>query len=210
MKNNQLIKDVFLSDVVEFFEEKNEELKYDYLNDCIYKDVIDIPFWISVLHQNLCEEKYIEFLNDLKTFEYQLHFDFTRIGEDKNRLIVNFNEENYSYLIELEYEGRHLGYCQCAPLDNGYNEKYSCCGESCDWNAPKFTISKKSYIGTSSFNGTQKEYWKLEEQYYDKTLKDETKDLLDKINKVNREKEKLEEELLLLYSELESITLKTK
>ena len=209
MKNNQLIKDIFLGDVVEFFKEKNKELKYDYLNDYIYKDTINIPFWISVLYQNLCEEKYEGFLNDLKTFEYQLYFDFTGAREDRNRLIIDFNKENYAYLIELEYEGRHLGYCQCAPLDNGYNEKYSCCGENCDWNAPKFTISKKLYIGTNSFNGTQKEYWKFKEQYYDIELKDETKDLLEKIDKVNSQKEKLEEELLLLYNELESLTLKT-
>lgn len=72
---------------------------------------------------------------------------------------------SYHYEIELLDDQRMRSYCQCTPEDEGYNPKYDCCGEGCDWYAPSFRLTKIDTMLHQSFNGDAKDLWKLEEQW---------------------------------------------
>jgi hypothetical protein len=104
---------------------------------------------------------------------------------------------NHYYELLLGRDERHWGYCECTSDHEGYNVKYDCCGNGCDWTAPSITIKKISE-SSFSFKGVEKDIWELEEKWKDHLHSfNETV----KQNKLNR----IEEQLARLQKEKEEL-----
>lgn len=104
---------------------------------------------------------------------------------------------NYHYEIELTRDGRYWGYCECTPDMEGYNEKYKCCGDGCDWVAPSFTLSKVEEC-YGKFKGDERDLWKLEGKWeehlgsYNKKLKEKRlRNIEEQLKRLEEEKAKL-------------------
>jgi len=168
------IKDKFIKDLVEKLNDVNErQLIYN------NKSPIDVCYVVSVIDQQI--KNYKEFLDDIAKFTYCINgYDEDTSGgytNGKIRILIEKPEEekesdymvdayyDYCYFIEFSNDERMWGYCQCTPEDGGYNSKYNCCGNGCDWNAPSFRLTKEIYLGYSSWNGQESDYWQYKEQF---------------------------------------------
>lgn len=69
------------------------------------------------------------------------------------------------YLIEVHFEPDYIGYCMCEPDDYGYDDKHKCCGIACDWEVPSIRVVKGSRMDSSRFEGTQKDLWRVEDDF---------------------------------------------
>ena len=67
--------------------------------------------------------------------------------------------------MEFLYDERPLGYCDCEYEDEGYNEKYECCGYSCNFTAPSFRIEKITDLNYCTWNGSESDYWEYKEKF---------------------------------------------
>lgn len=184
---------ILIDAIIECFKEENET-RQSYNQ----QELIDIPFYLSVLEQGLSDDKYKELHHDLEKLKWRLVFVDEENYYIENKIQVVFEDVNipYSYIINFEYDNRHWGYCQCSKDDDDYDERYDCCGHGCDWSAPKFTIIKEIYLGSSSFEGDEHDYWDFEDKYYnidDKDKKEQAK--LAKIKALEEEKSRIEKEL---------------
>lgn len=187
-----------IESIIKCFEEENENREY-------YKHkLIDIPFYVSVLEQNLNNDKYKELHKDLEKLEWHLVFLDEENYYINSKIQIVFEDRNipYSYMITFEYDNRYWGYCQCSKEDADYDARYDCCGHGCDWSAPKFSITKETYLGSSSFKGDEHDYWDFKDNYYSVTEKDkQEQERLSKIKALKEEKAKIEKEL----NELENV-----
>ena len=111
---------------------------------------------------------------------------------------MKFLNEDFRYTIALGYETKWLGYCQCKDTDEGYDYRYGCTGEHCDWDAPIIEVEKEEYVGCSKFKGTQKDLWNYIDKY-DKTDKDL------ELEKKNAEIKELEDKIKELQNKLDNI-----
>ena len=59
-----------------------------------------------------------------------------------------------------------MGYCECQPGDDDYNEDRQCCGHSCDWDAPAVTVYKCYDVDDGVWNGDEHDYWDFEDAFY--------------------------------------------
>ena len=191
--SNNLIKSI-----IECFEEENENRKY------YEHKLIDIPFYVSVLEQSINNDKYKELHKDLENLEWHLVFIDEENYHIDNKIQVVFEDVSidYSYIISFGYDDRYWGYCRCSKGDVGYDTRYGCCGYRCDWSAPKFTITKETYLGSNSFKGDEHDYWDFKDNYYSVTEKDkQEQERLSKIKVLKEEKARIEKEL----NELENV-----
>ncbi|MEW5569741.1 hypothetical protein [Rossellomorea marisflavi] len=105
-------------------------------------------------------------------------------------------EREYSphyYTISLVRDERHWGYCQCEPDHKGYSVKHGCCGAGCDWTAPGFVLNKV-YSTSGTFQGMERDLWKLEEKW-EADLADYNRSVNEtKINRINESIERLMKE----------------
>jgi hypothetical protein len=190
----------FLKEVTKLLITENE---YDIVN-------LDIPYITSVLHQNLNNEKYSDFINDIMTNNYDLYYaeDETQ-GWTNGVLTVSISDKNdedkelCTYTIEFKMEQRHWGYCECTPEDKDYRGDKDCCGHGCDWTAPAFEIKKIIFIGKDSWHGDQHDYWDFEDNFY------KTNEELEK-EKLKKDKETRIEELHNAIKEMQEELLKLK
>lgn len=183
---------VLIQRIINLIEEENDEREY---HD---KIKIDIPFKIAPIKQSISNIKYSELINDISKKEYYVYFDYdsNRCDYDYDRIAINLENENYRYIIQLGYEPRHWGYCECSEEDEGYDERYKCCGNGCDWDAPDFTVIKEVTLGSNSFNGIERDLWEYKDKYYNVTVKEkEEQERISKINYLKAEKERIEAEL---------------
>jgi hypothetical protein len=76
-------------------------------------------------------------------------------------------EENpdHRYEIELLHDERYWGYCECSPDEEGYVEELRCCGDGCDWVAPRFSFKRIENLAYKSFDGNEKDMWILEKSW---------------------------------------------
>jgi hypothetical protein len=72
---------------------------------------------------------------------------------------------DYHYEIDLLFDERMWGYCDCRPEDEGYNPIANCCGMGCDWTAPRVSISKHTGIGHFNFDGYERDLWNAEKKW---------------------------------------------
>lgn len=120
-------------------------------------------------------EKYAEFFDDVKDENhYQIvsneYGDIYSVilweKNDAGKWYLDENCKNYHYEIHFSYDERYLGYCECQPGDDDYNEDRQCCGHSCDWDAPAVTVYKCYDVDDGVWNGDEHDYWDFEDAFY--------------------------------------------
>jgi len=207
------IKDQFIQNLINELNNENENRIY---HD---KKPLDISYIISVIDQQI--ENCKEFIDDITRHTYCINsYDEDYSGgytNGKIKILIEKSEDekesehwvdayyDYCYYIEFLHDERHWGYCECSPEDKGYNEKYKCCGNGCDWNSPAFSIEKIVSLGNYAWVGQEKDYWKYEEQFESNEqnkntevekfkLEQEKQYLKDRIKELQEELSKLENE----------------
>jgi len=209
------IKDQFIQNLINELNSENE--------DRIYHDKkpLDIPYIISVIDQQI--ENCKEFLDDITKHTY----DINNYDEDnsmgytngKIRILIEKpdNEKeseymvdayyNYCYYIEFTKDERHWGYCECEPEDEGYNEKYRCCGNGCDFTASAFRIEKVISLGSYAWKGQERDYWEYQEQF---ESNEQNKNKEVEKFKLEQEKQYLKDRINELQEELVNLEMKEK
>jgi hypothetical protein len=123
--------------------------------------------YFETIKQNA--EKIREIITDYETNEMYIGYEAdTTDGYSDGCLNVTFrdwSQGNYTYSIQLLYDERYWGYCQCTPEDEGYDPVMNCCGNGCDWTAPRISAVKTIRLAFASFDGSEKDLWKLEEDW---------------------------------------------
>lgn len=108
------------------------------------------------------------------------------------------SQPDFYFEIELLFDERYWGYCYCKPSDEGYNEAKGCCGDGCDWVAPKVSVNRVDIVAYESFSGEERDMWKLEEKW--------NEDLTEHNERLKKERlQRLEEQLERTKQEIESI-----
>lgn len=105
---------------------------------------------------------------------------------------------NHYYKMELLLDDRMWGYCDCEPSHIGYNPIYRCCGNGCDWTAPKVSIQKISSIVYHAFDGVQRDMWELESKWKEDTVDHEEELRKKRLEQLSQHIKELEEEKKLL------------
>ena len=168
------IKQGFIKALIEELNDVNER-------KLIYngKSPIDVCYLVSVVDQQI--ENYKEFINDITKNTYHINgYDEDYTGGYTNgriRILIEKPKEekeseymvdayyDYCYYIEFLHDNRPWGYCQCTPDDNGYDSKYDCCGNGCDWTAPAFKLTKEISLGHGNWDGQASDYWKYKQEF---------------------------------------------
>lgn len=204
-----------------FIEDVITELKNENSYGAYYeKKELNIPYMIAPLKQNLHKDEYKNFILDLSKFDYWINYEddtsdgytngridvllIDRITNTEKTISIMTLPKNFYYSIEFTRDERHWGYCECTPEDDGYQADKECCGYGCDWNAPAFNIKKIEYIGSSSWNGDEHDYWEFEDAFYksDDELAEEKaeKEKTEKLKSLETELNRIQEEINKLKS----------
>lgn len=144
-----------------------------------------VSFYVAALWNQFKfhSEKYAEFFDDVKDkYSYQIipneYGDVYMVNlwnenDPNHRQDIWLDEQmifpelkNYHYEIHFSYDERYLGYCECQPGDEDYNEDYQCCGHGCDWDAPTVTVYKCYDVDDGVWNGDEHDYWDFEDAFY--------------------------------------------
>lgn len=72
---------------------------------------------------------------------------------------------DHHYTIQLVYDERYWGYCNCKPEDEGYDPVHNCCGNGCDWSAPRINVERIHNVAYESFNGSERDMWALKDKW---------------------------------------------
>ena len=139
------------------------ELELKELNNSVE---IDIPFYMAVVEE-LKHHQYQDLHFDLDYYDnwWVSHDTYNPQEDDYIVLYIKFLNEDFQYTISLGYETKWLGYCQCDDIDEGYDPRYKCTGEHCDYDIPIIDVEKEEYVGCSKFKGTQKDLWNYIDKY---------------------------------------------
>lgn len=136
-----------------------------------------VPFYVAALWNQFKfhSEKYAGFFDDIKDENpYQIvpneYGDIYSVilleKNDAGKWYLDENCKNYHYEIHFSYDERYLGYCECQPGDEDYNEDYQCCGHGCDWDAPAVAVYKCYGVDNGVWNGDEHDYWYFEDAFY--------------------------------------------
>lgn len=136
-----------------------------------------VPFYVAALWNQFKfhSEKYAGFFDDVKDENhYQIvsneYGDIYSVilweKNDAGKWYLDENCKNYHYEFHFSYDERYLGYCECQPGDDDYNEDRQCCGHSCDWDAPAVTVYKCYDVDDGVWNGDEHDYWDFEDAFY--------------------------------------------
>lgn len=188
-------------------------------NHILYSDEkvsVDIPFW-EIAFEDIFKKENIDKYSEL--FEYIFSMkDYDMSVEDFDKdggFIISLYArtesqfemetfEDYTYLIECYIEDRWRGYCNCSPEDEDYDERYKCCGHSCDYYAPMFAWYKKVTKGLYSYDGDAHDIWDYRDKYMEAHRSDEqeAEKILNKISQKESLIANAQEEIKKLQAEL--------
>lgn len=195
-----------------FFEELKSFMLSEHKED---KDFLQYVRYYETLFQK--QDVLKPLLDDLKNWRLDIHFEEDETGgytygkyslylwnyeeepleEDEERYCYDQERPDYYYEIELTRDERYWGYCECNSDMEGYNHKYKCCGNGCDWVAPSFTL-KRVEENRAVFSGLERDIWKLEETWnehldsYNEKKKKERLDYIEQqLTRLQKEKEEL-------------------
>ena len=184
---------VLLESIEECFIDENEEAYCE-------EGKIDIPYWMSVLNQDL--HKYSCLVDYIGDDYFNVNFErtdcYSEFGVIDIHKMSDDNDEdcNVTFKIKLMFEPRHWGYCQCSTEDKGYDTRHKCCGNGCDWDAPSFEVYKEEYIGRSSFSGIEHDIWDLEDEYYNITLEKKRElEIKSELDSLKRDRESIDKRI---------------
>lgn len=142
-------------------------------------DKTDVPLMIASLKQGLSELNYDDaFLEDLYD-EYSAcieskhspMFDVEYIPDYTGGWtygIIKLHTNYTCFNIYFHVERWFNSYCTCSEEDEGYRKDKWCCGINCDWDKCNVVIKEEKDLMKFNFKGTQSDYWKFEDAFYDK------------------------------------------
>jgi len=219
-------KDQFIQNLIKELNDENETRIYQ------NKKPLDVCHIISVIDQQI--ENCKEFIDDITKYTYCINGydeDYSE-GYTNGKITILIEKPDkekesnhwagcyydYSYCIEFLYDERHWGYCECTSDMKGYNKKYKCCGESCDWNGSAFKIEKVINLGYHIWEGQEKDYWEYKEKFESNEqnknedvekfkLEEKKQYLKDRINEFQEELDKLELKELEKFKEFGTLKL---
>jgi hypothetical protein len=137
--------------------------------------------------------------------KYYFDFYYNKPEDYTNGSITIYFQHSllsYFYKIDLLFAERPWGYCQCTPEMEGYNSEHKCCGNGCDWIAPNIKIDKIETLSCFSFDGFEKDMWKLKEEFNNDLKELHKKQKKNKLNLIIGQIEDLEQERKQLLNEL--------
>ncbi|AHZ10348.1 hypothetical protein FP73_gp036 [Bacillus phage Hoody T] len=97
-------------------------------------------------------------------------------------IVVYIHHTKRRYEIKLLKDDRPWGYCSCQQGDEGYNPDKGCCGDGCDWIAPRFEVELVTSMAYGAYKGQERDLWKDEEKWKKYTKDHRAKDIEGKIN----------------------------
>ncbi len=186
------VKEKFIQDLIQYLNDVNSrEIENG------KKPLFDVCFTVSVIDQNL--GNYTEFLENISN-GYELSGCFKSINYYSKGTIRILTSKNY--YIEFINDERYMGYCQCKPEDEGYNEKYKCCGKKCDFIAPAFRLYEEVDLRYSTWDGLEKDYWTYKEKF---EINEKNKNEEVERFKKEKKKQEIEDKIMKLQVELMEI-----
>ena len=160
--------------------------------------------YLITIKNNLNEDDHLEFLKDIYvkvyTVQVAISDDFKSvIGVD----IYLGKGVDYFYRIKFTDYEEIMNYCTCDFGDDGYDPRYDCCGEHCDWLRPGFNLSKIVVMGCEKYKGFEKDLWNELDEFRGTSDEDKEKVALEReIEEINTQIEELQERLLKLKGEM--------
>lgn len=150
------IRDKFIEDLTKHLITEN---KY-------FNNSIKVPQIICAIDNYLWVNKYESLVSKIKDGKYC--FETERQYDDEGYYMykISIVFKNYRgtwYDITL-YEFSKGNYCNCHPTDEGFNEEHQCCGNNCDFDYCGFNIEEIKTLGSSSYEGLQKDFWEYEKK----------------------------------------------
>ena len=160
--------------------------------------------YIITIRNNLNKDDYIGFLKDIYVNGYTVQ---VAIADDFESVIgVNIyldKDTDYFYRIRFTDYEEIMNYCTCDFVDDGYDPRYDCCGEHCDWLRPGFNLSKIVVMGCEKYKGLEKDLWNELDEFRGTSDEDKKKVALEReIEEINTQIEELQERLLKLKGEM--------
>ncbi|QQP10749.1 hypothetical protein FJQ98_16005 [Lysinibacillus agricola] len=178
-----------------------EDLKVFILNQDQETKKTLIPYYETLLQlESYSEMK--ELLNDYTCLD-----DIEFVESDNGWLIGTFEIHNNSlgvvYKIHLELGNMSGSYCECSTTDELYNIEHDCCGNGCDFYAPRISITKEISIVSHDFQGYARDLWALEEKWTTDYEKEALhKKNLEKALEIEAQIERLQNDLRMVQTQL--------
>lgn len=156
-----------------------EKLKVFILNECFdYLDIL-IPHYENLLDY---ADTVATMLVDAEDNGCFFRYESPENSYTDGVISVHISDTRRRYDIRLLKDERPWGYCTCTPEDEGYNEDHGCCGDGCDWTAPRFEVSLVTDLCYGAYKGQERDLWADEEKWKKYTKDHRAKDIEAKIN----------------------------
>ncbi len=142
----------------------NEEIKSKFKKEIhkhLVRNNIEPSFYLAVVEQYENDDCFTNLFYDMENYKYNVSSmtsdnpfeEFIFFVDIYNSSIDSFF---YQYRLVFGYKEIMEGYCCCTENDKGYDYRYGCTGEHCDWDAPFISIEKAYDLGYKKFTGKQK------------------------------------------------------
>ena len=156
--------------------------------------------YLITIKNNLNEDDHLEFLKDIYVKVYTVQVVISDDFESVIGVDIYLGEGvDYFYRIKFTDYEEIMNYCTCDFGDDGYDPRYDCCGEHCDWLRPGFNLSKIVVMGCEKYKGFQKDLWNELDEFRGTSDEDKEKVALEReIEEINIQIEELQERLLKL------------
>ena len=126
----------------------------------LVRNNLEPSFYLAVVEQYENDDCFANLFYDMENYGYNVNSMISDNPFEEFIFFVNIYNSNdsllYQYRLVFGYKEIMEGYCCCTENDKGYDYRYECTGEHCDWDAPFISIEKAYDLGYKKFTGKQK------------------------------------------------------
>lgn len=180
----------------------NEEIKSKLKKEIhrhLVRNNLEPSFYLAVVEQYENDDCFANLFYDMENYGYNVNSMTSNNPFEEFIFFVNIYDGNdsllYQYRLVFGYKEIMEGYCYCTENDKGYDYRYRCTGEHCDWDAPFINIEKVYKLGCKEFNGKQKDLWNYKDKFYKIKVDQEEEKRKAKIKDIENQIKRLQEEL---------------
>ena len=180
----------------------NEEIKSKLKKEIhrhLVRNNLEPSFYLAVVEQYENDDCFANLFYDMENYGYNVNSMTSNNPFEEFIFFVNIYDGNdsllYQYRLVFGYKEIMEGYCYCTENDKGYDYRYRCTGEHCDWDAPFISIEKAYHLGCKEFNGKQKNLWNYKDKFYKIKVDQEEERRKAKIKDIENQIKILQEEL---------------
>ena len=171
----------------------------------LVRNNLEPSFYLAVVEQYENDDCFTNLFYDMENYGYNVNSMTSDNPFEEFIFFVNIYDSNdsflYQYRLVFGYREIMEGYCCCTESDKGYDYRYGCTGEHCDWDAPFISIEKAYDLGYKEFTGKQKDLWDYKDKFYKIKVDQEEEKRKAKIKDIENQIKMLQEELDKLYEE---------